>query len=152
MLCTQLVKRRLRRYSHAQLLDLFAPLSNAKLSSTTWSQGLGEASHLRSWRWYICSLFFPPSMLLLSHFFSVNLLVCFNGTYNNLLLFVYLMRSMSYFCVNFRFSCLLCKVGVFFCIMAGLLMFSLELFPSMSVLFQLWWYRLVSSVIILSII
>ena len=71
---------------------------------------------------------------------------------NNLLLFVYLMRSMSYFCVNFRFSCLLCKVDVFFCTMAGLLMFSLELFPSMSVLFQLWWYRLVSSVIILSII
>ena len=55
----------------------------------------------------------PSIYVALEPFFSVNLLVCFNGTYNNLLLFVYLIYSMSYFCVNLSFSFLLCKVHMF---------------------------------------
>jgi hypothetical protein len=57
MFHVQLTKRRLWRSSHTEHLNLFAPLCNARLSSTTCNSGLAGDLPARSSRWSFVSLF-----------------------------------------------------------------------------------------------
>jgi len=117
MFCMQLVKRRLWRYSHAQLLVLFAPLFNARLSSTTWSQGLGEALPLRSWRWCIALLL---SFHLSSSWAFLIVLVCFRCSDMKQSAAVYNLYGTSFFCAKYS-----AEVDIHsLCMMTSLLMFA----------------------------
>lgn len=152
MFSVQHVKRRLWRYSHDQLLALFVPLFNARLSSTTWSQGLGEALPLRSWRLCIAlPLSFHLSSLEPRCFLECSSLFLLVFWYQTICCCVYtICMALVNLCVNcstevnmLSFAwCRVCWCLEFFCSQVVFLPYS-EYQHGVYVLFQMWldWHK-----------